>query len=222
MKQPEVTAETIEPSLGSPPELEAEDSSLDGGASDPALDELDALELKVPDRGANETPQSKSVAAVESDPETPEPVPSLDTPQARFSAFRSWLDEQGPRYQVWANDCIFIATSPPFLELEFPKGFRHSHVSASDRDELLLQGVEQFFPDCSRVRVRNRAADSDRLTHRETVAKEAAEAQSALEQLIADHADIQSIAAHFDAAIQSVHKDHRAPLPPVLSGEEGA
>ena len=228
MKQPEVTATaTLEPASDLPSADTAEDSRLDSEDPAPAPVESKAVEptapdsATAPDSGVGEAPQSDPVAAVESNPDTPEASPSLDTPQARFSAFRTWLDEQGPRYQVWANDCIFIATSPPFLELEFPKGFRHSHVSASDRDELLLQGVEQFFPDCSRVRVRNRSADSARLTHRETVAKEAAEAQLALEQLIADHADIQSIAAHFDAVIQSVHKDHRAPLPPALSGEEG-
>jgi hypothetical protein len=53
------------------------------------------------------------------------------------------------------------------------------------------------------------------------VAHEAAQAQAALERLVADNADIGAIAAHFDAAIRSVHADHRAPVPPALSGEEG-
>jgi hypothetical protein len=152
--------------------------------------------------------------------ETEMPLELPESPQARFGVFRVWLDEQGPRYQVWANDCIFIAVNPPVLELEFPKGFRHSHVSATDKDELLLEGVHRFFPDCTRVRVRNRNEGSDRLTHREAVAKEAAEAQAELERVIAENADIQTIASHFDAAIRSVHKDHHAPMPPVLSGQE--
>lgn len=204
------------------PPSEPDSSASVAVPSEPVAVKPGASEPQASDGGLVEPPHSDPVGLAEPIPESPEPERPLNTPQERFSAFRHWLDEQGPRYEVWANDCIFIATNPPFLELEFPKGFRHSHVSASDRDELLLQGVERFFPDCSRVRVRNRSADSDRLTHRETVAKEAAEAQSALEKLIADHADIQSIAAHFDAAIRSVHKDHRAPLPPALSGEEGA
>ena len=70
------------------------------------------------------------------------------------------------------------------------------------------------------MNVRNRADDSERMTHRETVAHEAAMAQQALEQQIAEDADIASIAAHFDAAIRSVHKDYRSPTPPVLVPEE--
>ncbi len=185
-----------------------------------------------PETDEEGAPEVAAVAAPESaEPEAPVPdgdaessfpeVPDSASPEQRFDVFRSWLDDQGPRYQVWANDCIFVAVAPPALELEFPKGFRHSHVSATDRDELLLQGAAHYFPDCSIVRVRNRSDDSDRLTHRETVARDVAEAQAELERVIAEHADIQTIAAHFDAAIRSVHKDHHAPVPPVLSGEEG-
>jgi hypothetical protein len=58
------------------------------------------------------------------------------------------------------------------------------------------------------------------MTHRETVAHKAALAQAELEQLVADNTDIKAIISHFDAAILSVHADYRAPIPPVLSGEE--
>ena len=104
--------------------------------------------------------------------------------------------------------------------LEYPKGFRATHVSATNRDERLLKGVGAFFEGCTSVNVRNRADDSERMTHRETVAHEAAMAQQALEQQIAEDADIAAIAAHFDAAIRSVHKDYRSPTPPVLVPEE--
>jgi hypothetical protein len=60
------------------------------------------------------------------------------------------------------------------------------------------------------------------MTHRETVAHEEALAQAELERLVGENQDIQSIAAHFDAAILSVHADYRAPIPPVLSGEENS
>ena len=56
------------------------------------------------------------------------------------------------------------------------------------------------------MNVRNRADDSERMTHRETVAR-GRDGPKALEQRIAEDADIASIAAHFDAAIRSVHKD---------------
>jgi hypothetical protein len=151
--------------------------------------------------------------------EPEEAFPDVDpeaSPEARFALFRGWLDNEGPRYQVWANDCIFIAINPPFLDLEFPVGFRHSHVSATNHDERLLEGVQKFFPGCSKARVRNRAEGSEQLTHREAVAKDAAEAQAELERLVAENEDIQQIALAFDAAILSVHKDHHAPTPPAL------
>jgi hypothetical protein len=107
------------------------------------------------------------------------------------------------------------------LDLQFPVGFRHSHVSATNHDERLLEGVQRFFPGCSKVRVRNRAEDSEQLTHREAVAKEAAESQATLERLVADNEDIQQIAMAFDAAIVSVHQDHHAPTPPALD-EDGS
>jgi len=191
------------PESPSAPETEEEEAS-----------EADAVDAPVSDEPESPVPDDNGESSF------PE-VPDSASPEQRFDVFRTWLDDQGPRYQVWANDCIFVAVAPPALELEFPKGFRHSHVSATDRDELLLKGTAHYFPDCSLVRVRNRSDDSDRLTHRETVARDVAEAQAELERVIADHADIQTIAAHFDAAIRSVHKDHHAPVPPVLGGEEG-
>ena len=197
------------------------ESSLDPVVVQPTAEpeEEEAVEAAAMDSSVS-TESEVSVAPVDAESLFPT-VPDSASPQQRFDIFRSWLDDQGPRYQVWANDCIFVSASPPALELEFPKGFRHSHVSATDRDELLLKGAEHYFPGCSMVRVRNRSDDSERLTHRETVAKDVAEAQAELERVIAEHADIQTIASHFDAAIRSVHKDYHAPVPPVLSGEEG-
>ena len=142
------------------------------------------------------------------------------SPGERFESFRRWLDEQGPRFQVWANDCIFIGIHPPVLELEFPEGFRLSHVSVTERDAELLDGLRRFFPECSRIQLRHRGEDSNRLTHREERAREAHEAQRALEEAVANHADIQTLIEHFDAAIRAVHKDHRAPVPPLLCQEE--
>jgi DNA polymerase-3 subunit gamma/tau len=149
-------------------------------------------------------------------------VPVDATPEERFALFRSWLEAGGPRYEVWAKDCIFISAQPPVLNLEFPEGFRANHVSATDKDERLLKGVRAFFEGCQRVYTRNRGDGSDRMTHRETVAHEEALAQAELERLVGENQDIQSIAAHFDAAILSVHADYRAPIPPVLSGEENS
>lgn len=149
------------------------------------------------------------------------PVISGDwSTEERFEAFRAWLEAGGPRYEVWAKDCIFLEACPPVLRLEFPKGFRAKHVSATNRDKRLLKGVAAFFEGCTSVEVRNRADGSDRMTHRETVAHDAAMAQKALEQRIAEDADVAAIAAHFDAAIRSVHKDYRSPTPPVLAPEE--
>jgi|GEM_PF-2660337 len=156
----------------------------------------------------------------EVDPDAIPVIPGEWTNAERFKAFRSWLEAGGPRYEVWAKDCIFIEARPPVLLLEFPPGFRATHVSATNRDARLLKGVAAFFDGCKSVQVRNRAEDSDRMTHRESVAHEAAVAQQALEQQIADDADIATIAAHFDAAIRSVHKDFRSPTPPVLAPEE--
>ena len=100
--------------------------------------------------------------------------------------------------------------------MEFSAGFRLKHVSFSTKDARLLKGIAAFFPDCTQVRVRDRDRDSGRLTHRENVAKEVAEAQAQLEEAVREHADIKVIADHFDAAIRSVHADHRAPVPPSL------
>ena len=162
-------------------------------------------------------------AAEESPAIDPDAIPDMSSDwssEERFEAFRAWLEAGGPRYEVWAKDCIFVEARPPVLHLEYPKGFRATHASATNRDERLLKGVAAFFEGCTSVNVRNRADDSERMTHRETVAHEAAMAQQALEQRIAEDADIASIAAHFDAAIRSVHKDYRSPTPPVLVPEE--
>jgi len=105
--------------------------------------------------------------------------------------------------------------------LEFPEGFRANHVSATARDERLLKGVQAFFPNCTAVQVRDRDDKSERLTHRETVEHERIAAQKALEALVAENDDIVKIMDKFDAAIASVHSDHRSPIPPVLSGDEG-
>jgi len=164
-------------------------------------------------------PEPELVAESESEPGDSLHINLEDSPEDRFAAFRAWLDKEGPRYEVWANDCIFVALNPPFLDLQFPEGFRHSHVSATNHDEHLLDGLSMFFPECSKVRVRNRDQDSDQLTHRETEAKDAAEAQANLERMVADNEDIQQIALAFDAAILSVHKDHHAPSPPALDKE---
>ena len=167
----------------------------------------DSLALASPENRASEPPAA------------PEPLSTSsaeESPRERFEAFRRWLDEQGPRFQVWANDCIFIGIQPPVLELEFPEGFRLSHVSVTERDAELLDGLRQFFPECTRIQLRHRGEDSTRLTHREERAKEAHEAQLALEDAVANHADIQTLIEHFDAAIRSVHSDHRAPMPPSL------
>ena len=151
------------------------------------------------------------------------PIVPVDlTDGERFERFRAWLEQGGPRYEVWAKDCIFTAIQPPFLCLEFPEGFRKNHVDASRNDERLLRGVRAFFPDCTGVQVRHRGQDSDRMTHRETVAHERALAQAALEGVVAEHADVVSLMAQFDAAIRSVHADHRAPLPPSLFSDEGS
>ena len=106
------------------------------------------------------------------------------------------------------------------LELEFPEGFRISHVSVTEGDAKLLSGLRRFFPNCTRIRLRHRGENSTRLTHREERAKETLEAQRALEEAVANHADIQTLIEHFDAAIRTVHRDHRAPVPPVLGQEE--
>jgi DNA polymerase III subunit gamma/tau len=153
----------------------------------------------------------------------PDAIPevSVELPhKERFEVFRAWLERGGARYEVWAQDCIFVGVHPPYLELEFTAGFRLKHVSFSTKDERLLKGVKGFFPGCTQVKVTDRDQQSGRLTHRENVAKEAAEAQAELEQLIRDDSDIKTIAAHFDASIRSVHSDHRAPIPPALQPKE--
>ena len=124
------------------------------------------------------------------------------------------------RYEVWAQDCIFLGVQPPSLKLEFQEGFRLKHVSFSTTDERLLKGVRAFFPGCTRVQVKDRDQTSGRLTHRENVAKEVAEAQKKLEQMVGDHADIKAVVEHFDAAIKSVHADYHAPIPPPLQTSE--
>ena len=156
----------------------------------------------------------------DSDPDSIPELPDNLSITDRFERFRSWLEQGGARYEVWAQDCIFVGVQEPNLVLEFQKGFRLKHVSFSTSDERLLKGVRGFFPGCTRVTVKNRDQSSGRLTHRENVAKEAREAQEELEQMIREHADIKQIAEHFDAAIRSVHADHRAPIPPPLQTSE--
>ena len=157
---------------------------------------------------------------VATDPDVIPVVPVGLTDTERFQRFREWLETGGPRYEVWAKDCIFTAVEPPFLCMEYPQGFRANHVSATHRDERLLRGVRAFFPDCTGVRVRNRRDESGRMTHRETVAHEKAQAQAELERLVAENENIVAIMAQFDAAITSVHADHRSPTPPALSTDE--
>jgi DNA polymerase-3 subunit gamma/tau len=174
---------------------------------------------------AEPVPEAEAAPEAEPVPEAePDAIPIIPveaTPEERFLIFRAWLEAGGPRYEVWAKDCIFLSAEPPHLHLEFPEGFRANHVSATNKDARLLKGVAAFFDGCTVVTVRNRADESERMTHRETVTHEAVQAQAALERLVADNADIGVIAAHFDGAIRSVHADHRAPVPPALSGEEG-
>ena len=213
-------AETVqgEPEAKPPPPVRSADpdrSPVEEAPNEAAHSELEAKPSPPP---ANSDGSDRSpVEEASEEAAHPELEP---TPRQSFDRFRTWLEGQGPRYQVWAHDCIFIGVRPPVLELEFPEGFRHSHVAASDRDEHLLVGLSEFFPACNQIQVRNRKEDSTRLTHREAQAKSAHEAQQALEAAVADHADIQTLVTHFDAAIRSVHKDYRAPMPPVLTGDD--
>jgi len=166
-------------------------------------------------------PPEVQVSSDEAD--DPDAIPELPddlSEKERFERFRSWLEAGGARYEVWAQDCIFVAISPPFLHLEFAEGFRLKHVSFSLKDERLITGVRAFFPGCTQVKVKNRDESTGRLTHRENVAKEVAEAQARLEEMIREDADIRSIAEHFDASIRSVHADHRSPVPPALLPKE--
>ena len=187
-----------------------EESEAQPAASEPAASEPAASEPAA----SLESPSS-------SDPDAIPVVPVGLTDAERFSLFRTWLEQGGPRYEVWAKDCIFSEVRPPFLCLEFPEGFRANHVSATVRDERLLRGVQAFFSDCTAVQVQNRDDQSQRLTHRETVEHERIEAQKALEAMVAANDDIVKIMDKFDAAIASVHSDYRSPVPPVISGEEG-
>ena len=178
-----------------------------------------------PAREAAAVPELVSATGAEEKEAEPDldaiPVLSDALPdQERFEQFRAWLEAGGARYEVWAQDCIFVAASPPFLHLEFAKGFRLKHVSFSVKDERLLRGVRGFFPGCTQVKVKDRDESTGRLTHREHVAKEVAEAQLRLEQLIRDDADIKQIVEHFDGSIRSVHADHRSPVPPALLSKE--
>ena len=180
----------------------------------------DAMSTEV-DCLVNGEPESTHADADADDPDAIPVVPVDLTDIERFQRFREWLETGGPRYEVWAKDCIFTSVKPPFLCLEYPQGFRAKHASATNRDERLLRGVRAFFPDCTGVQVRHRVDESDRMTHRETVAHEKAEAQAQLERLVAENEDVVAIVAQFDAAIASVHADHRSPTPPVLSIDEG-
>jgi DNA polymerase III subunit gamma/tau len=156
----------------------------------------------------------------EEDPDALPVVPDEATSNERFAQFRHWLDIGDVRYQVWAQDSIFISCQPPSIEIQFPAGFRRSHAQVWTQDERLLKGVQHFFPGCTRIHVRERDVSSGRQTHREIQAEEIRRAQEELEQAIRDNADIQAIVKHFDAAIRVVHKDYRAPIPPVLNPVE--
>ena len=171
------------------------------------------------DAASQDLPQEESAEPVVDPDAIPEFSPDLSMSE-RFELFRAWLEGGGARYEVWAQDCIFVGVAPPYVEMEFAAGFRLKHVSFSTKDARLLKGIQAFFPDCSQVRVRDRDGSSGRLTHRENVAKEAAEAQAQLEAAVREHADIQTIVEHFDAAIRSVHADHRALVPPALNPVE--
>jgi len=187
---------------------------------DPVVAEEEEVSAKDVLEGPAEKPVEEEPPVDDVDPDLI-PEFSLDlSEKERFELFRSWLEKGGARYEVWAQDCIFVGVKPPHVEMEFSTGFRLKHVSFSTKDSRLLKGIEAFFPGCTQVRVRDRDQDSGRLTHRENVAKEAAEAQAQLEQAIREHADIQVIVDHFDAAIRSVHADHRAHVPPALSPVE--
>lgn len=209
-------------SLPTPPAPRPEEAPSQGGAPPeqvaavsmrPAEDPADQPSVEAASPAEEDEP-------VEADPDAIPDIPEDWSDEQRFGAFRAWLEAGGPRYEVWAKDCIFVSASPPVLRLEFPEGFRANHVSATNRDPRLLAGVQGFFPGCASVSVLRRAEDSERLTHRETLAHEAAEAQRVLEERIAQDTDITTLVAYFDAAIRSVHRDHRAPTPPVLSPEE--
>ncbi len=179
---------------------------------------ISVMDETVSKTDTDESKEDDSEPTVDPDaiPEIPDDLPDHE----RFASFRAWLEAGGARYEIWAQDCIFVSASPPFLHLEFSKGFRLKHVSFSLKDERLLRGIEAFFPGCTQVKVKDRDESTGRLTHRENVAKEAAEAQMRLEDLIRSDADIQKIASHFDASIRSVHADYRAPVPPALLPKE--
>ena len=185
------------------PSAEVEQAEMVPAVDDPAVEDVSA-----------------EVAEPDADPDSIPALPDNLSMPDRFERFRSWLEQGGARYEVWAQDCIFVGVKAPNLVLEFQKGFRLKHVSFSTSDERLLKGVRGFFPGCTRVTVKDRDQSSGRLTHRENVAKEAREAQEHLEQMIGEHAAIKQVAEHFDAAIRSVHADHRAPIPPPLQTSE--
>jgi DNA polymerase-3 subunit gamma/tau len=203
----------MEPDSGSEPVVEAE----------PQVVFPDGVETQTAKEPAPDVEPMSAPTEEATPPPDPDAIPEMSdelSAEQRFELFRSWLERGGARYEVWAQDCIFVGVNPPHLEMEFTAGFRLKHVSFSTKDERLLTGVQGFFPGCTQVKVANRDQESGRLTHRENVAKEAAEAQAELEQLIRDNADIKTIAAHFDASICSVHADHRAPIPPALQPKE--
>jgi DNA polymerase-3 subunit gamma/tau len=209
-ESPVVQVQEVEAEPTDPPASGPQPPTSSDDVDAPARDEVEV-----------ESVDEDSVETEQDDPDVIPIVPVDLTDTERFERFRAWLERGGPRYEVWAKDCIFSAVKPPALCLEFPRGFRAQHVSLTTHDERLLRGVRAFFPHCTRVDVRQRGEDSQRLTHRETVAHEKAVAQAELERTVAEHGDIQTIIGMFDAAIESVHADHRAPIPPVLTGDEG-
>jgi len=203
------------------PASEPESAPAPDSGDEPALEpESESVEAQPGEASTKAEVSDLEPVPEQADPDAIPIIPGEWSSAERFEAFRTWLEAGGPRYEVWAKDCIFIEVRPPVLRLEFPPGFRATHVSATNRDARLLKGVAAFFEGCTTVEVRNRAEGSDRMTHRETVAHETLMAQQALEQMIADDADIAKITAHFDASIRSVHKDFRSPTPPALAPEE--
>ncbi|NOY24504.1 MAG: hypothetical protein GXP62_01390, partial [Oligoflexia bacterium] len=107
--------------------------------------------------------------------EHPPLLPESATLQARFHAFRRWLECGGIDRDLWAHDAILLAEHPPELHIGFRSKFNVGQAKRKKNDPRLRQGLEAYFPQCSAVKIELAEAggqsrrEADEITYQQRV-----------------------------------------------------
>lgn len=166
-----------------------------------------ALRLAPPERlGDSATAEGEVVL-----PE-PAPIPRGADLPARFLAFQSWLQQGGPRYEVWAWDTVVLSAQDGVLRVATPSLFKCRNLQSLPADDrMVTTGLAAYFPQCRRVEIQH--VDKGRAPTRREAAAAARQARiDALRAEVEQDEVIRSLCTALGAEISGVLPGDERPL----------